>query len=90
MNNRLRDDRATPARNPIAKLIETYNPGVTMLALVWTAGFALRTWLSQRGKLDQVANEALLSLLLVVPLMLVGWGALTVVERVFNVRVFRR
>lgn len=71
-----------PARSIVARVIEIYNPGVTMLVAIWSVGFAVRTMLIRRGALTQIAEEALLSLLLVVPLMLIGWGLLTVAERV--------
>ena len=72
---------APPPRSVVARVIEIYNPGVTMLVAIWSAGFAVRTLLIRRGALTQVAEEALLSLLLVVPLMLIGWGLLTVAQR---------
>lgn len=71
-----------PPRSAVARLIDVYNPGVTMLVAIWSVGFAVRTMLIRRGALTQIAEEALLSLLLVVPLMLIGWGLLAVAERV--------
>lgn len=69
-------------RGVVARVIAIYNPGVTMLVAIWSVGFAVRTMLLRRGALTQIAEEALLSLLLVVPLMLIGWGLFTVAERV--------
>ena len=70
------------SRTLVARVIETHNPGVTMLVAIWSTGFAVRTMLMRRCALTQIADEALLSLLLVVPLMLIGWGLLTVADRV--------
>jgi hypothetical protein len=74
----MRDTLSSPPRSVVARVIEIHNPGVTMLVAIWSAGFALRTVLIRREALTQIADEALLSLLLVVPLMLVGWGLMTV------------
>jgi hypothetical protein len=76
-------EQTSPAqpRSVVARVIETYNPGVTMLVAIWSVGFSVRTMLIRRGALTQIAEEALLSLLLVVPLMLIGWGLLTVAGR---------
>ncbi len=52
-----------------------------MLVVVWTAAFVLRSRLAQFDRLSDVANEALLSLLFIVPIMLVGWAALAVIDR---------
>jgi hypothetical protein len=65
----------------LSRLIERFNPGVTLLVAVWTIAFELRRWLEARGTLTPVADEALLSLLFVVPIMLVGWAAITIGER---------
>jgi hypothetical protein len=73
---------SAPPRAVVARVIEIYNPGVTMLVAIWSVGFSVRTMLIRRGALTQIADEALLSLLLVVPLMLIGWGLLTVAERI--------
>ena len=88
-------------RNPrgfFARVIDAYNPGVTMLVSIWAAGFALRTWLVRRGLLTQVTNEALMSLLFVVPIMLLAslllafptlWGIAAVADRWFKLGLFR-
>jgi hypothetical protein len=39
--------------------------------------------------LSDVGNEAFLSLLIVVPIMLVGWGGLTIADRVYGFGLFR-
>jgi len=72
-----------------ARVIDGYNPGVTMLVSVWVVGFALRVWLVQRELLTQIADEALMSLLFVVPIMLVGWGVAAVADRRFKLGLFR-
>jgi len=38
--------------------------------------------------LSELANEALLSLLFVVPIMLIAWGALVVADRRFKLGLF--
>lgn len=75
-----------PPRGVVARVIDSFNPGVTMLVAIWSAGYATRTMLIRRGALTQIAEEALLSLLLVVPLMLIGWAVLTLVERATGAR----
>ena len=84
--------RATgePDANLISRLVEAYNPGVTFLVAVWIAGFACRQMLQRRGLLADTADEALMSLLYVVPIMLAGWGVLSVVQRITGARFFDR
>ena len=62
----------------LSKIINRYNPGVTMLGLIWVVAFALRQFLTERNLLSQTGDEALSSLLYVIPIMLVGWGLLAV------------
>lgn len=83
-----RDAAASP-RGLIARVIDGYNPGVTMLVSIWAVGFAVRAWLLQRELLTQIADEALMSLLFVVPIMLVGWGVAAVADRRFKLGLFR-
>jgi len=82
-------DDATSPRRLFARMIDGYNPGVTMLVTIWVVGFALRAWLMQRELLTQVADEALMSLLFVVPIMLIGWGVAAVADRRFKLGLFR-
>ena len=84
------NDRALPPRGLIARIVESYNPGVTLLVLLWTAAFAVRERLAQRGMLERTADDALRSLLYVVPIMLVGWGVLVVADRRFGLGVFEK
>jgi hypothetical protein len=63
------------------RLVDRYETGVAMLVAVWTAGFIARGRLAHTGQLGDVPNEALLSLLFVVPILLVAWGVLAAVDR---------
>ena len=81
----------TPAPKPVhrsllSRLIDSYNPGVTFLVAVWVLGYAIRDQLDQRGMLGDTADDALTSLLFVVPIMLLGWGLLTVLQRLTGTR----
>jgi hypothetical protein len=80
---------SSDARSLLARTIDNHNPGVTMLVSIWAAGFALRAWLTQHGLLTQIADEALTSLLFVVPIMLVGWATMAVVDKRFKLGLFR-
>ncbi|MGH7617328.1 MAG: hypothetical protein ACREPM_08885 [Gemmatimonadaceae bacterium] len=62
---------------------------MAFLVGVWTIGFVVRSRLDQSGRLGEVGNQALLSLLLVVPVMLVAWAALTLADRRFKLGLFR-
>ena len=59
-----------------------------MLVATWTGAFVIRSRLDQSGRLSDVGNEALLSLLFVVPIMLIGWGVLAVADRRFKLGIF--
>jgi hypothetical protein len=75
-------DSARGVSKPLlASLIDRHNPGVTMLLVIWIAGFELRHWLEGAGVLSSLVDEALLSLIYVVPIMLVGWGVLALIDR---------
>ena len=63
------------------RLVDRYETGVAMLVAIWTVGFIARGRLARAGQLGDVRNEALLSLLFVVPIMLVAWGVLAAVDR---------
>ena len=67
-------------RSVLTRIIDGYNPGITMLLLIWVAGLSLRMWLDRVGMLTQVADEALRSLIYVVPIMLIGWAALSIAK----------
>lgn len=82
------NDRALPTRGLITRIVERFNPGVTLLVLLWTAAFAVRERLEQRGMLERTADDALRSLLYVVPTMLVGWGVLILADRRFGLGLF--
>ena len=68
-------------RAPFARLIDVYNPGVTCLVVIWVAGLSLRRYLAEHEMLTQIRDEALLSLIYVVPIMLIGWGVFALIER---------
>lgn len=88
-------DLPTPAPKPapqrgslLSRMIEAYNPGVTFLVAVWVTGYACRQILETRGMLTDTIDDALTSLLFVVPIMLLGWGALSLLQRLTGVRFF--
>jgi hypothetical protein len=82
--------RQAGSAGTIASAILAQSSGITMLVIVWTMSFGVRWWLSQNGKLTQILDEALLSMLLVVPIMLIGWGLLAVADRAFRLGLFGR
>ena len=72
------------------RLIDRYETGVASLVVLWTAAFMLRGRLAQTERLTDIGNEALLSLLFVVPTMLVAWAALAFADRRFKLGWFGR
>lgn len=80
---------ARDQRSALAKLIDAYNPGITMLVVLWIVAFAAREKLIQTGALAEMGDNALKSLLLVIPIMLAGWGVLAAVDRRFRLGLFR-
>ena len=70
----------------LSRLIQKFNPAVTLLVLVWVIGLSARRYLLERGELSGFAERGLTSLAFVVPLMLIGWG----VDRYFDLGVFPR
>ena len=82
-------DPHASTRGLVARLIDSYNPGITMLVVLWIAAFALRARLVSNGTLESITDDALRSLLLVIPIMLVGWGLLVIVDRRFRLGLFR-
>jgi hypothetical protein len=68
-------------RTAFHKTIDAYNPGVTFLVTMWVAGISVRKYLADHEQLTQLRYEALTSLIYVVPVMLVGWAALSWLER---------
>lgn len=76
------------AAGPLARIIDAYNPGITMLVSIWVAALSLRRYLQQHGELSQTGYEAITSLIYVVPVMLVGWALLAASERFFGLRPF--
>jgi hypothetical protein len=76
------------AAGPFARMIDAYNPGITMLVSIWLAALSLRRYLQHAGDLSQTGYEALTSLIYVVPVMLVGWALLAASERFLGLRPF--
>jgi hypothetical protein len=75
-------------RARLARLVDRYETSVAFLVVAWTAAYLVRSRLAQAERLSEVANEALLSLLLVVPIMLVAWGALVAADRWLKLGLF--
>jgi hypothetical protein len=76
-------------RSLFSRLIDSYNPGITLLVVLWTVAFALRDRLLKAGPVEQSIDNAIKSLLLVIPIMLGAWAVLTVVDRRFRLGLFR-
>ncbi len=83
-----RPQGAPPRRFAISKVIDRFNPGITLLVALWIGAFELRTRLMQSGHLAQTGDEALQSLLLVIPIMLAGWALLRVLDRRYRLGLF--
>jgi hypothetical protein len=77
-------------RSLISRLIDAFNPGVTLLVSVWVVGLTARRYLIERDRLEGIADQALTSLAFVVPLMLVGWAVLAIADRRWNLGIFPR
>ena len=77
------------SRSFLTRIIDGHNPGVTMLLLVWLGGLTLRMWLDRAGMLTDLTDDALRSLIYVVPVMLVGWAALAIANTVFKLGLFK-
>jgi hypothetical protein len=69
---------------PLARLIDGFNPAITLLMVVWVVGLTARRYLLERDLLVGFADRALTSLSFVVPLMLVGWAALEYLDKKFG------
>lgn len=76
-------------RRVITKVINRYETSAALLVAVWTAAFLLRSRLAATERLSDTRNEALLSLLIVVPVMLLSWGALAFADRRLGLGLFR-
>lgn len=74
----------------LTRLIDNYNPGITLLVLVWVVGLSARRYLVERDQLIGIADRGLTSLAFVVPLMLAGWAVLAVADHYFDLGVFPR
>ena len=74
----------------LSRLIDNFNPGITLLVLVWVVGLSARRYLVERDQLTGFADRGLTSLAFVVPLMLVGWAVLAVADHYFDLGVFPR
>ena len=66
--------RIRSVRARFARLVDRYETSVAFLVVAWTVAFLVRSRLAQTDRLSDVVNEALLSLLFVVPIMLIAWG----------------
>jgi hypothetical protein len=73
----------------ITKLVDRYNPGITLLVLLWVAGFAVRQRLATTGSLGVLTNEAFLSLLYVIPVLLGGWATLSAADKFLGLGILR-
>jgi hypothetical protein len=80
--------RIRSVRVRLARLVDRYETSVAFLVVAWTVAFLVRSRLAQTERLSALADEALLSLLFVVPIMLVAWGALVVADRRFKLGLF--
>ena len=69
--------------------MDRHEPSIALLVAVWTAAFLLRSRLAAMERLSDTWNEALLSLLVVVPVMLLSWGALAFADRRLGLGLFR-
>lgn len=89
-NDPLRPDSGQNAPGLLSRLICAYNPGITLLVLVWVVGLTARRYLIERGQLSGFAERGLTSLAFVVPLMLAGWAVLAVADHYLNLGLFPR
>ena len=71
-----------------SRLIDNFNPGITLVVLVWVVGLTARRYLLERGQLTGFADRGLTSLAFAAPLMLVGWAVLAVADRYFDLGIF--
>jgi hypothetical protein len=76
-------------RRPITKIIDRHEPSIALLVAVWTAAFLLRSRLAVMERLSDTGNEALLSVIVVIPVMLLSWGALAFADRRLGLGLFR-
>ena len=67
------------------KLIDRHETGVAVLVLVWSVAFLARDWLVRHDALTEIRDEALSSLIYVVPAMLVGWALIAIGDRYVRV-----
>jgi len=74
----------------LARAIDRFNPGVTLLLAAWLAGLMVRNYFLDRGGLSQTGYEMVTSLIYVAPSMLLAWGFLVVADRYLNLGIFRR
>ena len=74
----------------LTRVIDRFNPGVTLLLSAWLAGLTARNYFLERGTLSQTRYEALTSLIYVAPSMLLAWGFLVVADRYLHLGLFRR
>ena len=70
------------------RLIDGFNPGITLLVLVWVVGLTARRYLLERGRLEGFAERGLTSLAFVVPLMLAGWAVLAAADHYLDLGIF--
>ena len=77
-----------PSRGRLSRIADRHETGVALLVAAWTAAFVLRSRLADVGRLSETVNEALLSLLFVIPIILIGWGVLAVADRRFKLGLF--
>jgi hypothetical protein len=91
-NHPLEPASGQKSRGPLSRLIDSFNPGITLLVLVWVVGLSARRYLLERDQLTGggLADRMLTSLAFVVPLMLVGWAVLAIADRRYKLGIFPR
>lgn len=72
------------------RVIDRHEPSIALLVAVWTAAFLLRSRLAATERLSDIGNEALLSFIVVVPVILLSWGVLALADRRLGLGLFRQ
>jgi hypothetical protein len=80
--------RSGPLIQRMSRLIDRFNPAITALVGLWMLAFAVHDRLERSGSLSTLVDHALRSLIYVIPIMLAGWAALSLVDRVWGLGLF--